>query len=75
MKIAHAAGISVFATGGIGGVHRGADQSELFHVFGVFFLTREVLGKLLNLDNFFYHLFKFFFFRTAKKFSSIRCFG
>lgn len=27
MKIAHAAGISVFATGGIGGVHRGADQS------------------------------------------------
>ncbi|EGT30642.1 hypothetical protein CAEBREN_09257 [Caenorhabditis brenneri] len=27
MKIAHAAGISVFATGGIGGVHRGADQT------------------------------------------------
>lgn len=27
MKIAHAAGISVFATGGIGGVHRGAEQT------------------------------------------------
>ncbi|CAO4372614.1 unnamed protein product [Caenorhabditis nigoni] len=27
MKIAHAAGISVFATGGIGGVHRRADQT------------------------------------------------
>ncbi|CAP20605.2 Protein CBG23859 [Caenorhabditis briggsae] len=27
MKIAHAAGISIFATGGIGGVHRGADQT------------------------------------------------
>jgi pseudouridine-5'-phosphate glycosidase len=27
MRIAHAAGINVFATGGIGGVHRGATQS------------------------------------------------
>lgn len=27
MKIAHVAGITVFATGGIGGVHRGADQT------------------------------------------------
>ncbi len=27
MRIAHAAGISVFATGGLGGVHRGADKT------------------------------------------------
>src|SRR5204863_3892003 len=27
MALAHRAGISVFATGGIGGVHRGAEQS------------------------------------------------
>ncbi|KHJ85931.1 indigoidine synthase A-like protein [Oesophagostomum dentatum] len=30
MYLAHMAGIEVFATGGIGGVHRGADQSMSF---------------------------------------------
>lgn len=28
MRIAHACGIRVFATGGIGGVHRGAEDSK-----------------------------------------------
>ena len=30
MRLAHLAGIRVFATGGIGGVHRGAEQSRLY---------------------------------------------
>lgn len=32
MLLAHRAGISVFATGGIGGVHRGYEESTYFHV-------------------------------------------
>ena len=45
MMIAHMAGIRVFATGGIGGVHRGADVCPAFN----FSITLDVVPCSLNL--------------------------
>ena len=35
MFAAHAAGVRVFSTGGIGGVHRGAEESESTVIYGM----------------------------------------
>ena len=41
MWIAHQAGIRIFATGGIGGVHRGAESSNLdYYAYGTNFINR-----------------------------------
>lgn len=41
MAVAHLAGIKVFSTGGIGGVHRGAETSE----FSIAFLSNETFAN------------------------------
>ena len=43
MIAANSTGIPVFVTGGIGGVHRGAQSSKFFSVFCTVFFSSEEL--------------------------------